>query len=41
MVLTPEEIEAIKSAGASVSLSPTSELRIGFSSRMSARPSGR
>jgi 5-methylthioadenosine/S-adenosylhomocysteine deaminase len=30
VVLTPEEIEAIKSAGASVSLSPTSELRIGF-----------
>jgi cytosine/adenosine deaminase-related metal-dependent hydrolase len=29
-VLTPEEIEAIKAAGASVSLSPTSELRIGF-----------
>jgi cytosine/adenosine deaminase-related metal-dependent hydrolase len=30
VVLTPEEIEAIKAAGASVSLSPTSELRIGF-----------
>jgi cytosine/adenosine deaminase-related metal-dependent hydrolase len=30
VVLTPEEIEAIKGAGASVSLSPTSELRIGF-----------
>src|SRR5215470_17043764 len=30
VVLTPEEIEAIKSVGASVSLSPTSELRIGF-----------
>jgi 5-methylthioadenosine/S-adenosylhomocysteine deaminase len=29
-VLTPEEIAAIKAAGASVSLSPTSELRIGF-----------
>jgi cytosine/adenosine deaminase-related metal-dependent hydrolase len=30
IVLTPEEIAAIKAAGASVSLSPTSELRIGF-----------
>src|SRR5262249_56892536 len=30
VVLTPEEIAAIKAAGASVSLSPTSELRIGF-----------
>jgi cytosine/adenosine deaminase-related metal-dependent hydrolase len=30
IVLTPEEIAAIKDAGASVSLSPTSELRIGF-----------
>jgi cytosine/adenosine deaminase-related metal-dependent hydrolase len=30
VVLTPDEIEAIKRAGASVSLSPTSELRIGF-----------
>jgi 5-methylthioadenosine/S-adenosylhomocysteine deaminase len=30
IVLTPEEITAIKDAGASVSLSPTSELRIGF-----------
>jgi 5-methylthioadenosine/S-adenosylhomocysteine deaminase len=30
VVLTPEEIAAIKEAGASVSLSPTSELRIGF-----------
>jgi 5-methylthioadenosine/S-adenosylhomocysteine deaminase len=30
VVLTAEEIEAIKSAGASVSLAPTSELRIGF-----------
>jgi 5-methylthioadenosine/S-adenosylhomocysteine deaminase len=30
VVLTTEEIAAIKSAGASVSLSPTSELRIGF-----------
>lgn len=30
VVLTPEEIEAIKAAGASLSLSPTSELRIGF-----------
>jgi len=30
VVLTPDEIAAIKAAGASVSLSPTSELRIGF-----------
>jgi cytosine/adenosine deaminase-related metal-dependent hydrolase len=30
IVLTPEEIQAIKAAGASISLSPTSELRIGF-----------
>jgi 5-methylthioadenosine/S-adenosylhomocysteine deaminase len=30
IVLTPEEITAIKEVGASVSLSPTSELRIGF-----------
>jgi cytosine/adenosine deaminase-related metal-dependent hydrolase len=30
IVLTAEEIAAIKAAGASVSLSPTSELRIGF-----------
>jgi cytosine/adenosine deaminase-related metal-dependent hydrolase len=30
IVLTPEEIAAIKTAGASVSISPTSELRIGF-----------
>jgi 5-methylthioadenosine/S-adenosylhomocysteine deaminase len=30
IVLTPGEIQAIKAAGASVSLSPTSELRIGF-----------
>ncbi len=30
IVLTPAEIAAIKAAGASVSLSPTSELRIGF-----------
>src|SRR5712691_1902863 len=30
IVLTPEEITAIKDAGASVSLAPTSELRIGF-----------
>jgi cytosine/adenosine deaminase-related metal-dependent hydrolase len=30
VVLTAEEIAAIKDAGASVSLSPTSELRIGF-----------
>src|SRR5262249_54468688 len=30
VVLTSEEIAAIKAAGASVSLSPTSELRIGF-----------
>jgi 5-methylthioadenosine/S-adenosylhomocysteine deaminase len=30
IVLTPEEIEAIKMTGAAVSLSPISELRIGF-----------
>ena len=30
VVLTAQEIEAIKAAGASVSLSPTTELRIGF-----------
>jgi 5-methylthioadenosine/S-adenosylhomocysteine deaminase len=30
IVLSPAEIEAIRAAGASVSLSPTSELRIGF-----------
>jgi 5-methylthioadenosine/S-adenosylhomocysteine deaminase len=30
VVLTPQEIDAIKAAGASLSLSPTSELRIGF-----------
>ena len=30
IVLTPQEIEAIKAAGASIILSPTTELRIGF-----------